>query len=128
MRKITFIFLLAISNFYLTQSKAQLPFVGTKSFSFCEGNACSSEIRIFKNGLTIIVTYGFFGDENIEYNGKYKPILWVYEKGQRSYGYKIVKNVIYQVDINGKIQKDCFANKVCKSFLYYEDSNGQITY
>ncbi len=128
MKKIILILLLVISNFYLSQSKVQLPFVGTKTFSFCEGNSCSSEIRIFKNGLTIIATQGFFGDENIEYNGKYKPILWVYENQKRSYGYKIVKNVIYQVDSNGKTQRDCFENKLCKSFLYYEDNNVQLKY
>ncbi len=131
MKKIIFILTIAIMQLGFSQANVQLPFVGMKSFSFCEGNACESEITITKNGNCKIVSYGFGREESrIEYEGKYQAILWIYEKGKKAYGYKIVgKNTIFQVGLNGKIKKDCFyENQVCKSYLYYYDKKGHLQY
>ena len=130
MKKLLSFCLLLFIQFVFSQSSVDLPFIGMKSFSFCGGNACESEITISKNGNCSIVSYGFMRDEkHIEYNGKYKQIIWIYENGKKSYGYKIVgKNTIYQIGLDGKTKKDCFDDNICKSYLYYVDKNGHLKY
>lgn len=130
MKKILFIFSLIFIQFAFSQTKVELPFIGMKTFTFCGGNSCESEITINKNGNCVIVTYGFMREEKYtEYKGKYKKIIWIYENGKKSYGYKIVgKNTIFQIGLTGKIKKDCFENQICKSYLYYTDKNGHVQY
>lgn len=111
-----------------TQNTIELPFVGIKTFSFCEGNACESYIEINKNGNCKIESYGFDGTVTKEYNEKYSPIIWIYENQKKSYGYKILGNTIYQIGLNGKIKKDCFENQLCKSYLYYTTEDGEVKY
>lgn len=130
MKKIIFIFYLIFFQFGFAQSKLDLPFVGMRTFSFCGGNACEWEIKINKNGNCTIVSYGFMREEKyVEYKGKYKKIIWIYENGKKSYGYKIVgKNIIFHIGLNGKAKKDCFKNQICQSYLYYVDKNGHVRY
>ena len=122
--------MILISSILYSQKNYKLPFVGMKSFSFCGGNACESEITISKNGKVKIITYGFMREESfIEYNGLYKPIIWIKDQGKITHGYKIINgNTIYQVDLKGKYKKDCFEGTICKSFLYYTDQNGNVKY
>jgi hypothetical protein len=128
MKNISVFILLLCLQMTFAQVKSKLPFTGMKSFSFCEGNACESEITINKDGYCTIVSYGFMREEkHTEYKGKYQEILWVYKNGKKSYGYKIVGgNVIFQVETNGKVSKDCFDSQACKSKLYYWDKNGNL--
>lgn len=130
MKNIFVLIALTIIQLGFSQEKVDLPFVGSRSFSLCEGNACESEIIISSNGNCKIIIYGFMRDEKtIEYNGKYKPIMWIYENGKKAYGYTIVgKNTIFQIGLDGKVKKDCFDHQVCKSFLYYVDKNGNVKY
>ena len=131
MRKILFFVLLTFSQIVFSQNNVELPFVGMKSFSFCEGNACESDITIYKNGTCKIVSYGFMREDNrTEYKGKYQSILWIYKKGKKDYGYKILeKRNIIIVGPNGKLKRDCFyENQPCKSKMYYVDKNGHVQY
>ena len=120
MRKIIYLTLVLTTIICFGQSKLTLPFIGTRSFSFCEGNACASAITINKNGACTIKTHGFFGDSTTEYVGTYKSILWINESGKRSFGYKIISsNAIAMVDLNGKIKEDCFDDEeLCTTVLY----------
>ena len=102
------------------QNNKNLPFIGVRTFSFCGGNSCESEIIINNEGSVKIISYGFLREEKtIEYQGEFKSIMWVKENNKVKYGYKIVGNdSIYQVDLNGKPLRDCFENELCKSYLY----------
>lgn len=124
-----FLFLL-FSVLHFSQSNVKLPFVGIRSFSFCGGNACESYIEITKNGMCRIESYGFDGTVIKEYNGKYAPTIWIYSKGKKERGYRIIgNNTIISLKPNGQPERDCEPRgKICESYLYYTDKNGNVRY
>lgn len=115
------LFLLFIAVSVTAQTKFKLPFVGTKEFNFSGGSCCNQSITIYKNGICEIKAFEApeFGNTiTVNYSGKYMPIIWVYEKGEKSFGYKIDGNYIYSLDKNGKIELGCKEeNKPCKERL-----------
>jgi hypothetical protein len=121
--KITFLLLSFVV--YLSslnaQTKNTLPFIGTKEFNFTGGSCCNQTITITKEGQCIIRSYEapeIGNNVYINYKGKYAPIIWVYKKGKKDYGYKIEKRFITELLPSGRPRRDCGMNSVCKTELY----------
>lgn len=106
--KITFLSIFISSSF--AQVKSKLPFIGTRSYNFAGGSCCKETITIYENGNCEIVGYGDpnFGDgSTVFYSGVYNDIIWIYEKGEKSFGYKIGAKYITQLNKDGKPEIGC---------------------
>lgn len=96
--------LLGLLFFISTLSYAQqLPFIGTRLFTFHGGNMTEESITIKKNGDVVIKTNT--PNPYILYKGKYKTLIPL----KNGYGYyKIVGNRIQWLDTSKKIKSECF--------------------
>src|SRR4051812_14395360 len=104
------LFALFIAVSLTAQTKLKLPFIGTKEFNFSGGSCCNQSITIYKNGICEVRAFEapeFGNTVTVNYSGKYTPIMWVYEKGEKSFGYKVDGGYIYSLDKNGTIESGC---------------------
>lgn len=117
-----FLIIICALSFANAQTKTKLPFTGTYQFNFSGGSCCNQSITIYKNGQCEIKAFEapeFGNTVTVNYSGKYTPIIWVYEKGQKSFGYKIEGKYIISLDKNGKPELGCKEEKkVCRELLF----------
>lgn len=93
-----------------TNAQLKLPFIGTREFNFSGGSCCNQSITIFKDGTCEIKAYeapDFGNNVTTNYTGKFTSVIWVYENGEKSFGYKVEPNHITSMNKNGKPEVGC---------------------
>ena len=114
MKSALLLILLLCSIYVNSQPKIKLPFIGTREFNFSGGSCCNQTITIYKNGICEIKAFEApeFGNSiTVFYSGKFTNTIWVYKKGQKSFGYKVSKNHITSMNKNGKPEVGCKVDK-----------------
>jgi hypothetical protein len=109
--------LILLFPIFLTAQTERLPFIGTRSFNFSGGSCCNESITIYNDGTCDIKAYEapeFGNTVTLNYSGKFTETMWVYENGEKSFGYKVSKTTIMSMNKNGKSEMGCkVENKPC---------------